>query len=153
MTKVLFVCLGNICRSPMAEGLLKKRIAEKGWSDRFMIDSAATSTYEIGRPPHPGTQAILARETISTEDMIARQIQSQDFQEFDWIIGMDQSNVEELKQIAPADAQSKIHLFLSSVPGKEKQDVPDPYYTRNFDETYQLLDLGLEHWLKKWTQE
>ncbi|MGH1725108.1 low molecular weight protein-tyrosine-phosphatase [Enterococcus durans] len=153
MTSVLFVCLGNICRSPMAEGLLKKRIADAGMSHRFRIDSAATSTYEIGRSPHPGTQAILAKENISTEGMIARQIQPQDFQKFDWIIGMDQSNVEELKQLAPTDAQAKIHLFLSSVLGKEEQNVPDPYYTHDFDETYQLLSQGLDYWLKIWRKD
>lgn len=152
MTSILFVCLGNICRSPMAEGLLKKRVADDGISHQFRIDSAATSTYEIGRPPHPGTQAILAKENISTDDMIARQIQLQDFQKFDWIIGMDQSNVDELKQLAPADAQAKIHLFLSSVPGKEEQNVPDPYYTQDFDETYQLLNQGLDYWLKAWNK-
>lgn len=150
MINVLFVCLGNICRSPMAEGLLKKRVADEGRTNQFMIDSAATSTYELGRPPHPGTQAILAKENIRTENMIARQIQLQDFQKFDWIIGMDQSNVEELRQLAPADAQTKIHLFLSSVPGKEEQNVPDPYYTHDFDETYQLLSQGLDYWLKIW---
>lgn len=150
MTNILFVCLGNICRSPMAEGLLKKRVSDEGRANQFMIDSAATSMYEIGRPPHPGTQAILAKENIRVENMIARQIQLQDFQKFDWIIGMDQSNVEELKKLAPADAQTKIHLFLSSVPGKEEQNVPDPYYTHDFDETYQLLSQGLDYWLKIW---
>ena len=96
MTKVLFVCLGNICRSPMAEGLLKKMVAEDGQSDRFLIDSAATSTYEVGRSPHKGTKKILEIENVDTSQMIARQITEEDFQRFDWIIGMDQSNVEDL---------------------------------------------------------
>lgn len=150
MTKVLFVCLGNICRSPMAEGLLKKRVSEAGLSDHFHIDSAATSTYEIGRPPHPGTQAILVKESIDTSQMVARQITRDDFQTFDWIIGMDQSNVEDLKRIAPVTAQEKIHLFLSEVPGKETKNVPDPYYTNNFDETYQLLNEGMDYWMETW---
>ena len=153
MTKVLFVCLGNICRSPMAEGLLKKMVAEDGQSDRFLIDSAATSTYEVGRSPHKGTKKILENENVDTSQMIARQITEEDFQRFDWIIGMDQENVEELKRRAPRSAQEKIHLFLSSIPGKEKENVPDPYYTNNFDETYQLITEGLDHWWNIWMDE
>lgn len=124
MTKILFVCLGNICRSPMAEGLLKKRVASEGKEAEFFVDSAATSTYEVGKTPHPGTKKILNQE-----------------------------NVEELKRRAPRSAQEKIHLFLSSIPGKEKENVPDPYYTNNFDETYQLITEGLDHWWNIWMDE
>lgn len=85
--------------------------------------------------------------------MVARQITPHDFETFDWIIGMDQENVEELKRRAPRSAQEKIHLFLSSIPGKEKENVPDPYYTNNFDETYQLITEGLDHWWNIWMDE
>ncbi|WP_165004139.1 MULTISPECIES: low molecular weight protein-tyrosine-phosphatase [unclassified Enterococcus] len=153
MTKILFVCLGNICRSPMAEGLLKKRIADEGLEERFFVDSAATSSYEVGSAPHPGTQRILDREQIDTSGMIARQITPKDFQEFDWIIGMDQANVEELQRRAPASTQKKIHLFLSVIPGMEQQHVPDPYYTNDFEETYQLITTGLDAWWHLWTEK
>ncbi len=149
MTKVLFVCLGNICRSPMAEGLLKKMVAEDGQSDRFLIDSAATSTYEVGRSPHKGTKKILENENVDTSQMIARQITEEDFQRFDWIIGMDQSNVEDLQRMAPTDAQHKIHLFLSRVPGK-KHKMFLIHTIPNFDETYQLLTEGLKYWMQEW---
>ncbi|OJG78098.1 phosphotyrosine protein phosphatase [Enterococcus ratti] len=137
----------------MAEGLLKKRVAEEGMSDQFLIDSAATSTYEIGHPPHMGTKTILAKESIDASQMVARQITAEDFQTFDWIIGMDQSNVEDLRKKAPVAAQSKIHLFLSCVSGKETQNVPDPYYTNNFEETYRLLCEGIEYWMKIWKND
>lgn len=150
MTKVLFVCLGNICRSPMAEAVIKKESSRTGFDGFFVIDSAATSTYEVGSAPHPGTQAILAKEHVDTREMIARQIRQEDFQKFDWIIGMDQSNVADLKQIAPIEAQEKIQLFLSPVIGKKVQNVPDPYYTNNFEETYRLINEGLEKWLELW---
>lgn len=146
MTKVLFVCLGNICRSPMAEAIYKAEIAKRKLD--WQIDSAATSSWEVGHSVHPGTKKRLRQAGLSSEGLISRQITEADFAKFDWIIGMDQSNVETLQALAPADTTAKIRSYLSVVPGKETAEVPDPYYTGDFEETYQLLQEGIPFWLE-----
>lgn len=151
MTKVLFVCLGNICRSPMAEGLLRKRAAEKGID--LQVDSAATGRWNLGNPPHEGTQAILDWEGVDTAGMRARLVESADFQEFDYIIGMDENNRSDLLAIAPVGTEAKVYSYMSVVPGKEHVSIPDPWYTGNFDETFQLISEGLDPWLAKFSTE
>lgn len=146
MTKVLFVCLGNICRSPMAEAIYKAEIAKRKLD--WQIDSAATSSWEVGHSAHPGTKKRLRQAGLSSEGLISRQITEADFAKFDWIIGMDQSSVETLQALAPADTTAKIRSYLSVVPGKETAEVPDPYYTGDFEETYQLLQEGIPFWLE-----
>ncbi|MGJ1010368.1 low molecular weight protein-tyrosine-phosphatase [Enterococcus casseliflavus] len=146
MTKVLFVCLGNICRSPMAEAIYEAEIAKRKLD--WQIDSAATSSWEVGHSAHPGTKKRLRQAGLSSEGLISRQITEADFAKFDWIIGMDQSNVETLQALAPADTTAKIRSYLSVVPGKETAEVPDPYYTGDFEETYQLLQEGIPFWLE-----
>ncbi|WP_213356005.1 low molecular weight protein-tyrosine-phosphatase [Enterococcus casseliflavus] len=146
MTKVLFVCLGNICRSPMAEAIYKTEITKRKLD--WQIDSAATSSWEVGHSAHPGTKKRLRQAGLSSEGLISRQITEADFAKFDWIIGMDQSNVETLQALAPADTTAKIRSYLSVVPGKETAEVPDPYYTGDFEETYQLLQEGIPFWLE-----
>ncbi|MCD5200706.1 low molecular weight phosphotyrosine protein phosphatase [Enterococcus casseliflavus] len=146
MTKVLFVCLGNICRSPMAEAIYKAEITKRKLD--WQIDSAATSSWEVGHSAHPGTKKRLRQAGLSSEGLISRQITEADFAKFDWIIGMDQSNVETLQALAPADTTAKIRSYLSVVPGKETTEVPDPYYTGDFEETYQLLQEGIPFWLE-----
>ena len=152
MTKILFVCLGNICRSPMTEGLLRKRIALEGREAEFLWILLLQARMKLERHRTLERKNIKPRKVDMT-NMVARQITPHDFETFDWIIGMDQENVEELKRRAPRSAQGKIHLFLSSIPGKEKENVPDPYYTNNFDETYHLITEGLNHWWNIWIDE
>lgn len=153
MAKILFACLGSICRPPMAEGLLRKRIAIEGREAEFFVDSVTISTYEVGKTPHPRTKKILNQEKADITNMVARQITPHDFETFDWTIGMDQEDVEELKRRASCSMQGKIHSFLNSIPGREKESVPDPYYTNNSNETYHLITEGLNHWWNIWIDE
>ncbi|KAF1299121.1 protein-tyrosine-phosphatase [Enterococcus sp. JM4C] len=149
MKKVLFVCLGNICRSPMAEAMMRAEIKARHLEDKIVVDSAATSRWEVGSQPHHGTQKILKAQGIDCSGIYARQITTQDFLSADVIIGMDQNNVDELLSIAPEEAKGKVQLFMSVVPGKEQMGVPDPYYTGDFEETYQLVSEGLAEWFKQ----
>lgn len=146
MIKVVFVCLGNICRSPMAEGMFKRMIEEKGLSRQFIIESRATSSYEIGNPPHHGTERILRRIGVSTKGMYSEKITQGDFEFFDYIVAMDSSNVRNLMAMSDSKYHSKIQKILDI-------DVPDPYYTLDFDETFELLSEGLNQLWKKVKEE
>ncbi|GCF95783.1 protein-tyrosine-phosphatase [Enterococcus florum] len=146
MTKILFVCMGNICRSPMAEAIFRDHF-EKEHKSAFQVDSAGTSRWEVGNPPHRGTKKMLSRHGISTQGMRARQIEQQDFYDADYIIGMDRENVEDLAAMAPEGTEQKVYLYLDRTPGMEGQGIPDPWYTGDFDQTYDLIQAGLPYWL------
>lgn len=146
MKKILFVCMGNICRSPMAEAIFRDAF-EKKQENNFDVDSAATSRWEVGNPPHRGTQKILAEHHISAKGMRARQVTTEDFHEADYIIGMDQENVSDLQAIAPKGTENKIYLYLDRVSGHAGEGIPDPWYTGDFEETYELIQKGLNEWL------
>lgn len=152
MIRVLFVCLGNICRSPMAEGLFKKMVQEKGLDQDFVIESRATSTWEEGNPPHPKTMAILDREKAILLHKKSTQITKNDFLDFDYIIGMDHENIRYLKKHAGIH-QNKVYLLRDITPDQKGEEVPDPYYTGHYELTYQLLNESLQKWLDFFLKE
>ncbi|PSJ62083.1 low molecular weight protein-tyrosine-phosphatase [Pseudaminobacter soli (ex Li et al. 2025)] len=137
---VLFVCLGNICRSPLAEGVFRAVCAEQEVEGAFLLDSAGTGGWHAGSSPDPRSIAIAAHHGVDISGQRARKVVAEDFDRFDLILGMDRSNVEDLRRIAPAEARQKIHLFLEYATGR-RADVPDPYYggPEGFAEVYRMI--------------
>ncbi|MFC4799775.1 low molecular weight protein-tyrosine-phosphatase [Neobacillus sp. GCM10023253] len=147
MINVLFVCLGNICRSPMAEAVFRDLLKKENLSNKITVDSAATSSWHIGSPPHKGTLGILKKYNISSEGLVGRQLTKDDFEKFDYIIGMDESNTRNIYEITGKPKHPKIIRLLDLT--EHKKDVPDPYYTGDFQETYQLVTEGCRALLEK----
>ncbi len=132
---ILFICHGNICRSPMAEFVMKKLVSDAGLSDRIYIESAATSTEELGNSVYPPARKKLASVGINCDGKTARQMRKDDYQKFDYLIGMDSANIRNMHRIAGGDPNGKIYKLMTFA-GSDK-DVADPWYTRNFDVTYE----------------
>ncbi|MFS0868420.1 low molecular weight protein-tyrosine-phosphatase [Paenibacillus xylanilyticus] len=141
MIQVLFVCLGNICRSPMAEAVLRHKIVERGLNHQIQVDSAGTGDWHIGKPPHEGTRNLLDTYQISYANMAARQFGSADFGQFDYIVCMDDSNVANVRKMA-GGAEADILKFMDLLPNESLREVPDPYFTGNFEKVYRLVDAG-----------
>ncbi|GAB1154089.1 protein-tyrosine-phosphatase [Paenibacillus illinoisensis] len=141
MVRVLFVCLGNICRSPMAEAVLRHKIEERGLQQQIQVDSAGTGDWHIGKPPHEGTRKLLDSYQISYANMAARQFGSADFDQFDYIVCMDDSNVANVRKIT-GGADADIMKFMDLLPNESLREVPDPYFTGNFEEVYKLVEAG-----------
>lgn len=146
MINVLFVCLGNICRSPMAEAVMRDLVEKNGLKHKVKVDSAATSAWHTGESPHKGTLTKLKEFNISTTGIKARQLHKDDFEKFDYIIGMDSSNVRNIREMLNQPDHPKIFRFLDLT--EHKKDVPDPYYTGDFQETYELVKEGCEAVIK-----
>lgn len=146
MIKVLFICHGNICRSPMAEFLLKDMVRKQGIADKFQIESAATSTEEIGNPVHYGTRNRLQKEGISVKGKYARQITLSDYDNFDYLIGMEAVNIRNMKRICGEDREGKMFKLLDF--SENPRDIADPWYTGNFDLTYDNIVEGLKGFIK-----
>ena len=151
MTKILFVCHGNICRSTMAEFVMKYLAQRRGLGGEFYIDSAATSTEELGNDVHPGTRRKLAQVGVPCGSHRARQLRRDEYDKFDLLIGMDEANLRNMMHMLGGDPEGKIHSLLEYA-GRSGQSIADPWYTGNFDETYEdVLDgcTGLMEWLTK----
>ncbi|BBH19913.1 low molecular weight protein-tyrosine-phosphatase YfkJ [Paenibacillus baekrokdamisoli] len=144
MISVLFVCLGNICRSPMAEAVFRHQLKEKQLETTIKVDSAGTGDWHLGKVPHEGTRALLDRYGISYEGMRARQVTLEDYTDFDYIVCMDNNNERDVRAIfgSKSDGNTKVFKFMDLLADKKTCDVPDPYYTGNFDEVYELVAAG-----------
>ena len=140
MVKILFVCHGNICRSPMAEFVMKDMVKKEGLAGQFSIASAATSMEEIGNPVHYGTRNKLAQVGISTAGKYAVRIERKDYQKYDYLVGMDSWNYKNMLRIAGKDPEKKISLLLDYT--DHPRDVDDPWYTGNFEKTYEDVVAG-----------
>jgi|TARA_B110000914_G_scaffold80653_1_gene70908 protein-tyrosine phosphatase len=141
--KILMVCLGNICRSPLAEGILKSKID----SNNIFVDSAGTGHWHIGKKPDPRSIEVAKKHQLDITDQRARQFSKQDFDDFDYIFVMDNSNKKDILSIARNDSdKEKIHLILNEIFPNENMDVPDPYYggSEGFQNVYRMLDLSCD---------
>ena len=141
MKKLLFICHGNICRSPMAEFVMKYLVAKKGRANEFVIASAATTNEEIGNDIHPGTRRKLIQVGIPFTRRQARRMNRDDYREYDLILAMDDENLEDIRYICGGDPDGKVHLLLEYAP-IPLRDIADPWYTGNFDDTFDDILAG-----------
>jgi protein-tyrosine phosphatase len=141
---VLFVCLGNICRSPLAEAALRAEAERLGLE--VEVDSAGTGDWHVGRPPDPRAQAVAARNGVDIAHLRARRVEAEDFRRFDHIVALDAENLTNLRALKPADATAQVSLLLDHVPGREGEAVADPYYggDAQFDVTWRDVTEGAQ---------
>ena len=142
MIKVMFVCLGNICRSPMAEFVFKDYVRKLGKEDEFYIESSATSMEEYGNPPHRGTVRKLNEEGISMTPRFAKKLKREEYEKFDYILGMEERNIDNILGIVGEDTENKVYRLLDF--SNRPRDIADPWYTGNFDITYDDIVEGFK---------
>ncbi|WP_295428093.1 low molecular weight protein-tyrosine-phosphatase [uncultured Thiodictyon sp.] len=140
--KVLFVCMGNICRSPTAHGVFRHLVQQAGYAARIQVDSAGTHGYHIGEPPDERAEETARARGIDISDLRARRAEPEDFLAFDYILAMDQDNYHSLARICPPGMERKLSLFLDFAPELKRREVPDPYYggQRGFDQVLDMVE-------------
>lgn len=154
-TSILFVCLGNICRSPTAHGVFDYLLEQQGAAARYHVDSAGTAAYHVGKAPDPRTCAAARRRGYDLGYLRARAVESEDFESFDYILAMDETNLRDLRSLCPRGYRGHLGLFLDFAEGSKAREVPDPYYTsgdRGFEEVLDLVEaasLGLYRHLQR----
>lgn len=146
--RILFLCLGNICRSPMAESVFRSMVENRGLSTQIEIDSAGLGDWHLGEPPHRGTIDILTQYGYSHEGLTSRLITPDDIESTDYIVAMDEDNLKGLERLG-AKAGARVFRLLDLLDEESLRNVPDPYYTGNFEEVYQLILRGCDRLLDK----
>lgn len=139
---VLFVCLGNICRSPTAEGVFRHILREEGMDGQILTDSAGTHAYHVGEPPDRRAQATAQGRGIDLSDLRARKALAEDFARFDYVLAMDSENYENLTAICPPEHSDKLKMFLDFAPQLNRREVPDPYYggAQGFEQVFDMVE-------------
>ena len=150
MTKILFVCHGNICRSPAAEFVLKDMLCRAGLKDEYRVESAATSTEEIGNPVYPPMRRVLSAHGLDCTGKTARQVRRSDYESFDLLIGMDEENLWNMRRIFHGDPEGKLHNLLEYA-GRPHDAIADPWYTRDFEQTWLDVNEGCQGLLAELT--
>ena len=142
MVKVLFVCMGNICRSPTAHGVFRNLVEKEGLLHAIGIDSAGTHAYHLGNPPDKRAQATALGRGVDLSDLLARRVVPEDFDAFDYVLAMDQDNYMALCEICPDQHVEKVHMFMDFAPHMRTREVPDPYYggPAGFDRVFDLVE-------------
>ncbi len=145
VVRVLFVCLGNICRSPSAQGLMEKVLEEEGLADRVEVDSAGTHAFHVGEPPDPRAQEAAARRGVDLSGQRARRVTAVDFARYDYILAMDRENLAALEAACPPEHVGKLRLLMEFAPDLGFDEVPDPYYggPAGFDRVLDLLEAAV----------
>ncbi|WP_227396939.1 low molecular weight protein-tyrosine-phosphatase [Jeotgalibacillus aurantiacus] len=149
MKRVLFVCLGNICRSPLAEAVMRQKVADHGLADKIEVASAGTAGWHQGNPPHEGTIRVLKENSIPHEGLTSNQLTRHDLEHYDYIVALDRSVSEDLNKLSRATQKNPKYILLLELIDAGTLDVPDPYYTNNFQESYDLINRGCDALIEK----
>lgn len=152
MHRIMFVCHGNICRSPMAEFVMRDLAMKAGRANEFRIASSATSTEEIGNPVHPGTKRMLSAHGIGCVGKTARQLRRDEYKNWDLFVVMDSENLRNIQRILGKDPEDKVHRLMEYAPGASARDVADPWYTGDFEATWNDVLAGCTGLFEQLTQ-